>query len=79
MHLRARDDGRGAQGAAMAGNGLRGIRERLDGYGGRLDIDPAPARGFALDLFLPLQSGAEAVVAPATVVAAPVRPVAASG
>ncbi len=79
VHLRAHDDGRGAQGAAMAGNGLRGIRERLDGYGGRLDIDPAPARGFALDLFLPLQSGAEAAGAPTTVVAAPVRPVAASG
>ncbi|MFT3896605.1 MAG: sensor histidine kinase [Thermomonas sp.] len=61
VRLRARDDGRGPQGAVAAGNGLRGIRERLDGYGGRLDIDPAPARGFVLDLSLPLQ--AEASVA----------------
>ena len=78
VHLRARDDGRGAQGAT-AGNGLRGIRERLDGYGGRLDIDPAPARGFALDLFLPLRSGAVAAAVPAPVPAAPAQPVAASG
>lgn len=58
VRLRARDDGRGAQGALAAGNGLRGIRERLDGYGGRLDIDPAPERGFALTLSLPLQADA---------------------
>lgn len=56
VHLRARDDGRGAQDPVAAGNGLRGIRERLDGYGGRLDIDPTPARGFALDLILPLRA-----------------------
>jgi signal transduction histidine kinase len=58
VRLRARDDGRGAQGAVAAGNGLRGIRERLDGYGGRLDIDPEPERGFALTLSLPLQADA---------------------
>jgi signal transduction histidine kinase len=63
VRLRARDDGRGAQGAVAAGNGLRGIRERLDGYGGRLDIDPAPDRGFALDLSLPLQVDVTVAVA----------------
>jgi len=78
VHMRARDDGRGAQDAAAVGNGLRGIRERLDGYGGRLDIDPAPVRGFALDLILPLQSGVEAG-AVATIPTTPVRSVAASG
>ena len=75
VHMRARDDGRGTQDTTAVGNGLRGIRERLDGYGGRLDIDPAPARGFALDLFLPLQSGAAATAIPA----APVLPAAVSG
>ena len=68
VHLRARDDGRGAQDPVAAGNGLRGIRERLDGYGGRLDIDPTPARGFALDLILPLRATGAGVEG-----AAPVR------
>jgi signal transduction histidine kinase len=77
LRLRARDDGRGAQDAVAAGNGLRGIRERLDGYGGRLDIDPAPERGFALDLLLPLQ--ADATVAAAAAPAASNARVAATG
>jgi signal transduction histidine kinase len=79
VHVRARDDGRGAQGMA-AGNGLRGIRERLDGYGGRLDIDPAPVRGFALDLFLPLDVAAVlAATSPSPASAEPTRPAAAPG
>jgi len=73
VRLCARDDGRGAQGALAAGNGLRGIRERLDGYGGRLDIDPAPERGFALTLSLPLQADAAALAS------APQQRVAAAG
>jgi signal transduction histidine kinase len=77
VRLRARDDGRGAQAAVAAGNGLRGIRERLDGYGGRLDIDPAPARGFALDLWLPLQ--ADGAVAAAITAAGTNQRVAATG
>jgi signal transduction histidine kinase len=80
VHMRARDDGRGAQGMA-AGNGLRGIRERVDDYGGRLDIDPAPARGFALDLVLPLDvaTALTAAVSPAPATADPARTAAASG
>ena len=77
VRLRARDDGRGAQAAVAAGNGLRGIRERLDGYGGRLDIDPAPARGFALDLSLPLQ--VDGAVATAITAAGTNQRVAATG
>jgi len=77
VRLRARDDGRGAQAAVAAGNGLRGIRERLDGYGGRLDIDPAPARGFALDLLLPLQ--VDGAVAAAITAAGTNQRVAATG
>ena len=52
--LNARDDGRGAA-DPTAGNGLRGMRERLLEYGGRLSIARATARGFALDAFLPLE------------------------
>ena len=51
--LEAVDDGQGADGL-VPGNGLRGMRERLAQYGGRLDVDTGPDRGFALDAWLPL-------------------------
>jgi signal transduction histidine kinase len=56
VRLQARDDGHGAQ-APVPGNGLRGMRERLAAYGGRVDIDTGPGRGFALDIRLPLAKG----------------------
>ncbi len=64
VRLHARDDGRGVQGAMASGNGLRGIRERLAGYGGSLEVDPAVERGFALDLVLPLGTDGAAALAP---------------
>jgi len=52
----ARDDGRGAD-AVVAGNGLRGMRERLAQHGGDLRIEtqprPHPEAGFRLRLTLP--------------------------
>ncbi len=56
VRMHAHDDGRGAD-AATIGNGLRGMRERLAAYGGRVDIQAAPGRGFALDIQLPLDEG----------------------
>ena len=56
VRLHANDDGRGAEGA-NAGNGLRGMRERLAAYGGRVAINTAQGRGFALDIELPLDDG----------------------
>lgn len=53
--IRARDDGRGA-GQVKDGNGLRGMRERLAQFGGKLEIDAGVDRGFALDAWLPLES-----------------------
>ena len=47
IRLQARDDGRGAENAG-AGNGLRGMRERLAAYGGELEIESAPGQGFTL-------------------------------
>src|SRR5690606_19365922 len=41
VRIRSRDDGQGCD-ALLAGNGLRGMRERLEHYGGRLEIDTAP-------------------------------------
>lgn len=52
--LHARDDGRGAGDAAI-GNGLRGMRERLTEYGGKLSLVDAVPRGFALNAHLPLE------------------------
>ena len=53
VRLLASDDGRGAE-APSAGNGLRGMRERLAAYGGNARISTRPGAGFALDLYLPL-------------------------
>jgi signal transduction histidine kinase len=55
--IQARDDGRGADDPAP-GNGLRGIRERLGAYGGRVDIITGRGQGFALDIRLPLENPA---------------------
>jgi signal transduction histidine kinase len=62
VRVQAQDDGRGAT-TPVAGNGLRGMRERLAAYGGQVEIDTRPHRGFALDIRLPLEEGA---AAPAT-------------
>jgi signal transduction histidine kinase len=53
--IRARDDGRGADQVSV-GNGLRGMRERLAEFGGRLEI--TTARGCAGDAWLPLEQAA---------------------
>jgi signal transduction histidine kinase len=63
VQLQARDDGQGADPSSMAGNGLRGIRERLDAYGGRVDIITGAGNGFAVDIRLPLEAGV-ALLAP---------------
>lgn len=50
--LRARDDGRGS-GAVQPGNGLRGMRERLEENGGSLEIASEPGQGFRLRCWMP--------------------------
>ena len=55
--LNARDDGRGANPVSV-GNGLRGMRERFEAHGGRVDLKSAPDAGFELQAFLPLPSPA---------------------
>lgn len=53
IELRARDDGRGAA-TIRAGNGLLGMRERLEKLGGQLAVDSTPGRGFAVTARVPL-------------------------
>jgi signal transduction histidine kinase len=57
--VHARDDGRGAD-QLVAGNGLRGMRERLMQYGGELLIDTRPDAGFSLMLTLPVSASTAA-------------------
>jgi signal transduction histidine kinase len=49
----------------VAGNGLRGMRERLAAYGGEVDADTAPGQGFTLRLRLPLDDVADIAVSTA--------------
>jgi signal transduction histidine kinase len=53
--MEARDDGRGV-GELVAGNGLRGMRERLRQYGGQLRLEAGAGAGFGLSLRLPAAS-----------------------
>lgn len=55
VELVARDDGRGAA-ELKAGNGLTGMRERLEIFGGSLDIETRPGYGFVVLARLPLES-----------------------
>jgi len=53
LRLDIRDDGRGA-GELAAGNGLRGMRERLEGVGGGLDVSRTDTGGVHLQAWLPV-------------------------
>jgi signal transduction histidine kinase len=55
LQLHARDDGRGSE-AVSAGNGLRGMRERLAALGGSMVWTTGPGQGFSLDIDLPMGS-----------------------
>lgn len=54
VELRARDDGRGSA-ATHPGNGLLGMRERLEELGGGLEIQTAQNQGFAIHAWVPLR------------------------
>lgn len=52
--LESQDDGCGMEAAALApGNGLNGMRERLAHYGGTVEVQTAPGKGFAMTVMLP--------------------------
>ena len=55
VELKSRDDGRGV-GTVRTGNGLNGMRERLETLGGWLAVESAPGRGFQVRAWLPLPS-----------------------
>jgi signal transduction histidine kinase len=55
IEIHARDDGRGAA-AVDSGNGLAGMRERVEGRGGTLSVKTAPGCGFSVTAVVPLSS-----------------------
>jgi signal transduction histidine kinase len=57
IEIHARDDGRGAM-AIRSGNGLAGMRERIEQRGGTLSVETAPGRGFAVTAVFPLAGAA---------------------
>jgi len=54
VELIVSDDGRGLRGAA-AGNGIKGMKERALGVGGRLDVRGRPGGGTEVRLLVPAQ------------------------
>jgi signal transduction histidine kinase len=52
LEVTARDDGRGAA-AVEPGNGLAGMRERIEQLGGKLDLEMKPGSGFRLHAKIP--------------------------
>lgn len=60
--LEIEDDGRGLGGmdekAALARNGLRGMRKRMEAIGGKFDIRPAAEKGALVQLTAPCPGGA---------------------
>ena len=54
--LVARDDGRGAA-SVKAGHGLTGLRERIEGMGGKVEVDARPGGGVTLRALLPVRGG----------------------
>jgi two-component system, NarL family, sensor histidine kinase DesK len=61
ISLRIQDDGRG--GAIVPGNGLCGMRERIESLGGRLRVDAAPGQGTRVEVTLPLRAASAAIPA----------------
>ncbi len=57
IELRVRDDG-AARPKISFGNGLTGMRERLEALGGSLRVEPAPGRGVELVASVPTRSAA---------------------
>jgi signal transduction histidine kinase len=55
VELTAHDDGRGASDLEV-GNGLSGMKERLQQLGGELRLESSPGAGFSLHAWLPLES-----------------------
>lgn len=52
LAVHARDDGRGVH-VLTTGHGLKGMRERIEALGGRVEVVSRPAEGFRVDAWMP--------------------------
>jgi two-component system sensor histidine kinase UhpB len=57
LALTVRDDGQGMDADVVAGFGIRGMQERVEGLGGRYQIESATGRGTCIRITLPLVGG----------------------
>jgi len=57
LEIRARDDGRGVK-KVTPGQGLAGMRRRLEDLGGRLQVASEPGEGFRVEAWIPLGGAA---------------------
>jgi len=53
VRLVARNDGSAPPAASSPGSGLVGMRERIEGLGGRLAVQAGSGLGFTVDAWLP--------------------------
>lgn len=53
LHIDICDDGQGAVLKQVQGCGVKGMRERAESLGGRLELTTAPGKGFAVSVWLP--------------------------
>ena len=51
------DDGRGMSRPTPAGFGTRGMKERVEGLGGRYSVESEPGRGTSVRITIPLAEG----------------------
>ena len=58
IEIRARDDGSGVKEVKL-GQGLTGMRRRLENLGGRMRVSSEPDQGFRLEVWIPLGRGAQ--------------------
>ena len=59
LDVQVDDDGRGPSASGQAGNGIRGMRERVAALGGELTTGPRPGGGFRVLARLPLDTEGE--------------------
>ena len=54
LSVKVRDDGRGFSAQAAGQSGLRGLRDRIEALGGRMEISSAAGRGTSVSAWLPI-------------------------
>jgi signal transduction histidine kinase len=64
LRMDIRDDGRGSGGALRFGNGLKGMRERLQAMGGGVEAEGGAQRGVRLSAWFPLAPAERAALEP---------------